>query len=259
MFIHNLNPVLLNLGPLEIRYYGLVYIFGFFLAAYWMKYLVKKSILNLEDEDIWDLSFYLLIGVIIGSRLGMLFWQPSFYFSNPLEILKIWNGGMSFHGGFLGIIAALYWYAKKKKLPFLKLADILSVPAIFALALGRIANFINGELWGRATDVNWCVVFPQKDEVCRHPSQLYAAGKRFLVFGWLMFLSLKNKFKDGFIFWNFILFEGLGRIIVDFYREDLLYYGFSKGQWMSLAMVIIAVYVLNMYYEKDLKHLWGKK
>ena len=256
MFIHNLDPVLLHLGPLEIRYYGLVYILGFFLAAWWMKYLVKKHMLDLEDEEIWDLSFYLLVGVIIGSRLGMIFWQPSFYLNDPIEILKIWNGGMSFHGGFLGIIAALYWYSKKKNIKFLKLADILSIPAIFALALGRIANFINGELWGRTTDVNWCVVFPQKDELCRHPSQLYAAGKRFVVFGWLLFLSLKNKFKDGFIFWNFILFEGLGRIIVDFYRQDILYYGFSRGQWMSLVMVIVAIYALMMYYEEDIKRIF---
>ncbi|MFH1276221.1 MAG: prolipoprotein diacylglyceryl transferase [Candidatus Woesearchaeota archaeon] len=256
MWIHNLNPTILNLGPLEIRWYGVVYVLGFFLTVWWMQYLRKKDQLKLTKDQIWDFAFYLMIGVLVGSRLILVVWHPQTYLFHPLNLLKIWEGGMSFHGGFVGIVLAGYWYCKKHKLNFLKIADVLSLPTIFALALGRIANFINGELWGKVWDGNWCVNFKNTGggDVCRHPSQLYAASKRFLVFGWLLFLSLKSEFKPGFIFWNFVLFEGLGRIIVDFFKVDPIYFGFELGQWFSLIMVIVAVFVLGRDYRKE----WGK-
>ena len=254
MYLHNLNPTLLTLGPLEIRYYGLVYVLGFFLLIWWMFYWRKKGKLNLSKDDIWDFGFYLMLGVLIGSRVFEIFWEPALYLKNPLNLLKFWQGGMSFHGGFVGIVLAAYLYCKKKDLSFWKLADLLSIPAIFALALGRIANFINGELIGRITNVEWCVQFPN-DTSCRHPSTLYAAGKRFLVFGWLLWLSLKEEFKPGFLFWNFVFWEGLGRIIVDFYRQNSLFLGFSLGQWFSLAMVLVALVVFIKYYQKDWKRL----
>lgn len=272
MWVHNLNPTLFQLGPLEVRWYGLVYVFGFFLAIYWMHYLSKKGKLNLKKEEVWDFAFYLMLGVLIGSRLFMAFWEPQTFLFKPWNLLKIWQGGMSFHGGFVGIVAAGWLYCRKKKLNFWQLADVLSVPAIFALALGRIANFINGELIGRVWNGKWCVVFPEYDDLCRHPSTLYAAGKRFIIFGWLLFISLKNKFKPGrvtsvrdlsftpfrpgFVFWNFVFFEGLGRIIVDFYRADTLYYGFSLGQWFSLVMVLVALYMFIKKYKNDWKKLW---
>lgn len=255
MYIHNLNPTLLSLGPLEIRWYGIVYVVGFFLSIWWMFYLRKRGKLNLEKDDIWDFVFYSMLGVLIGSRVFMIFWQPEIYLLKPWNLLKFWQGGMSFHGGFVGIITAAWFYCKKKNINFWKMADIMSVPTIFALALGRIANFINGELVGRVLKGKWCVVFPQYDEVCRHPSTLYAAGKRFIVFGWLVFLTFKEEFKPGFIFWNFVFFEGLGRIIVDFYREDVLHFGLSLGQLFSLAMVIVALWFFIKYYKRDWKKL----
>jgi phosphatidylglycerol:prolipoprotein diacylglycerol transferase len=188
----------------------------------------------------------------------MLIWQPQFYLSHPIEILKIWHGGMSFHGGLAGVIVAGWLFCRKRHIQLATVADAIAVPAIFALAIGRIANFINGELWGRVTDVSWCVQFPDVDG-CRHPSQLYAAGKRFLVFGWLLWLHVTQKWKPGFIFWNFVLFEGIGRIIVDFFREDVLYYGLSKGQWMSLLMAAIAGWVLIRLHRNDIMRLLGRK
>ena len=134
---------------------------------------------------------------------------------------------------------------------------MISTPAIFALALGRIANFINGELIGRVWNGKWCVIFPDYGESCRHPSTLYAAGKRFLIFFYLAWLSLKKEFKPGFIFWNFVLLEGLGRIIVDFYREDILHYGFSLGQWFSLIMVIFAIVMLFKKHKSDWKKIFN--
>tara|TARA_Y100000310_G_C20683267_1_gene817387 strand:- start:2569 stop:3393 length:825 start_codon:yes stop_codon:yes gene_type:complete len=272
MWVHNLNPTLLNLGPLEIRWYGLVYVLGFLLGIWWLDYARKKGKIELTKDGVWDLVFYLMVGVILGSRLFMIFWQPETYLLKPWNLLKIWEGGMSFHGGFVGIVAAAWYYCKKHRINFWKVADVMSIPAIFALALGRIANFINGELVGRVWNGSLCVVFPDYGEACRHPSTLYAAGKRFIVFGWLMWLSFWKEFKPGqvtsvrdlpsspfragFVFWNFVLFEGLGRIIVDFFREDSLTFGFSLGQWFSLAMVIVALIVFWKKYQEDWKKLF---
>lgn len=259
MWIHNLNPTLLNLGPLEVRWYGLVYVLGFLLAAIWLSYCSKKGKINLNKEEVWDFVFYLIVGVLVGSRLFMIFWEPQTYLLKPWNLLFFWQGGMSFHGGFVGIVIAAAIYAKKKKLNFWTLADVVSIPAIFALALGRIANFINGELWGRAFDGSWCINFKNSGggDVCRHPSTLYAAGKRFLVFFWLLVLSYKDHFKPGFIFWNFVMFEGLGRIIVDFFREDPTFIGFSLGQWFSLIMVIVALWMFVKYYREDWKKIFA--
>ena len=255
MWTHTLDPTLLSFGPLEIRWYGLVYVLGFFFSIFWMNYFRKKGQLKLSKDEIWDFAFYLMLGVLVGARLFMIFWQPAHYFSNPLNLFKVWEGGMSFHGGLVGIIVAGWLYCRQKKINFLQMADIMSIPTIFALALGRIANFVNGELIGRVFGGKWCVIFPDYDSFCRHPSTLYAAGKRFFVFGWVFFLSLRQEFKTGFIFWNFVFWDGLGRIMVDFYREDPLYYGFSLGQWFSLVMVIVAGWMFIKYHRKDWKCL----
>ncbi len=257
MWIHTLNPVLLSIGSLEIRWYGLSYVFGAIFSLWWLLYWQKKGILKISSEEVWDFIFYCLVGVLLGSRIFMILWEPGVYLSNPIELLYFWRGGMSFHGGFVGIVAAAWIFCWRKRVPFLQLADLMSFPALLALALGRIANFMNGELVGRAFDGSWCVVFPGETE-CRHPSTLYAAGKRFLVAGWLYVLSMKqvvSGFMPGFIFWNFVLFEGLGRFVVDFWREDILYYGLSLGQWMSMVMVIVAVIVLYRLYGKEWKKI----
>jgi phosphatidylglycerol---prolipoprotein diacylglyceryl transferase len=258
MYIHNINPTLLHLGPLEIRWYGLVYVFGFFLAIWWLQRARKLNHLNITKEEVWDLVFYMMLGVLIGSRVFMIFWEPQTFLFQPWNLLKIWEGGMSFHGGFVGIMVGTYLFSKKKHLNFWQIADLLSVPAIFALALGRIANFINGELWGRPWNSLYCVNFKKTGggDICRHPSQLYAAGKRFLIFFWLLYISGKSSFKPGFIFWNFVLWEGLGRIIVDFFRENSLFLNLSLGQWFSLLMVIVSLLVLKSQYSKDWKTIF---
>src|SRR3989338_7491910 len=246
MWVYDLNPVLVDLGPLEIRWYGLVYVLGFLLGVWWLNRVAAQGKLAISKDEVWDLLLYLIIGVLVGARLFMVFWNPEIYLLHPFNLLKIWEGGMSFHGGFLGIIPAAWLYCRKKKLNFWTVADVLSVPAILALALGRIANFINGELIGRIWDGAWCVVFPEYGEACRHPNMIYSALQRLVVFGWLLWISAKNEFRPGqvtgvrdlsftpfrpgFIFWNFVFWEGIGRIIVDFFREDILYGGFSLGQ-----------------------------
>jgi len=261
MWIHNINPILLSIGSLEVRYYGLAYVLGFFLAIAWLQYWRKKGELNLTKDQIWDFTFYLMLGVIVGSRLFMIFWQPAVYLSDPLEIFRIWNGGMSFHGGLFGIVAAGLIYCKVKNIKFMRMADLMSTPTMLALALGRLANFMNGELVGRITDVSWCMQFPGYND-CRHPSTLYAAGKRFLVFFWVFGLSLsrfRKQFRQGFIFWNFVFWEGLGRFIVDFWRYDQLYFGLSLGQWFSVIMIILALIFFLKYHRQDWKVLLSRE
>ena len=241
MYLHDLNPVLVSLGFLQIRYYSLVYIAGFLLVLWLL--LRKREQLSLSKDDCYDLLVYLILGTILGARLfEVVFWEPVYYFHNPLEIVALWHGGMSYHGGLVGVMVAAWLFCKKKKIEFWKLADIIIVPTALMLAFGRIANFINGELVGRVADVGWCVVFPGYSG-CRHPQQLYAAGYRFLIFFGLLFVS-KIKKKPGLVFFSYLLMEGIGRFIVDFFREDVLYFGLSLGQWFSIAMILIGGYWL---------------
>ena len=251
MFEHNLSPFIFQINGFGIRWYSLVYIFGFLLSIYFLK--KHKDIL--KDEEIYDFVTYLILGVVLGARLfEVLIWEPGYYFSNFFEIFKIWHGGMSFHGGLIGAVIVTYWFSRKKKIEFGVLADVLTLPGVLALAFGRIANFINAELIGTITNVNWCVNY-QNVENCRHPSQIYAASYRFLLFFYLIYLK---SFKPGFIFWNFVFLESIGRFIVDFYREDILYFNLSIGQWSSVVLVIISLFVLIKNYKEDWKRSFRK-
>ncbi len=256
MFVHNINPTLISFGPIEIRYYGLVYVIGF-LFVYWILRKNAKKI-NMSNDKIDEFLLYSIIGLLVGSRLfEAIFWQPNYYFSNPIRILEFWKGGMSFHGAFIGLIVAGYLFIKRnKKFSFLKLADLVSFPAMLVLAFGRLANFINGELPGKIADVSWCVKFPYY-EGCRHPSQLYESLHHILGFFIMLPLTYK-KFKDGFIFFAFILLYGFGRFITDFYRDDPnLLFGLNMGQLLSLTMVFVAVYFIYKNYKKDVKNIWN--
>ena len=246
MFTHNIDPILFNLGPLEIRYYGLAYILGFILAYSVLYKASDLKKLSLTRKQVDDYLTWCLLGVVVGGRLGyFLFYSPSTFFTNTLEVLKVWNGGMSFHGALIGVGLVTYYYSKKNKLGIYEPADLLSVPGLIALGLGRIANFINGEIVGVKTAVAWCVDF---GDGCRHPVQLYLAGKNFLVAGFLHFLSKKER-EPGFIFWNFVLFYGLGRFILD-WRIEPRYFGFTIGQYLCLIMVILGIYMLRFNKKK---------
>jgi len=257
MFYNNINPTLLKLGPFEIRYYGIIYVLGFILAFFFINYLAKEKELKLTKDDIWDLLFYIIIGTVVGARLlEILIYNPAYYFTNPLEMLAIWHGGLSFHGGLIGAVIAAYIYCREKKIQFYDLADIAVIPLAFALFLGRIGNFLNGELVGRITNLPWCVKFKNYNG-CRHPSQLYESFKNLFIFFSLWFLKNK-KLKKGILFWSFILMYSTLRFFIEFVRAPDEQIGFilglTMGQWLNIIMFIVGIYFftrINKQVQKE--------
>ncbi len=245
MWVNTLDPVFLSIGPVQIRYYGLVYFFGALLAYFMLDRARKKGTLTLTEDEVSDFVLWLVAGMLVGARVfEVLVFSLPYYMSQPWwKVFALWEGGMSFHGGFVGIVIAAYWFCRRKKLNFWTIADLLSPPLMFALFLGRIANFINGELWGKVTSVSWCVVFPPAGEACRHPYPLYEALKRLGIFAWLIVLGRKECI-PGVVFWNLVFFEGLGRFVLDFFKEDIIYLWLTPGQWLSLGMVAVSGYFL---------------
>jgi phosphatidylglycerol:prolipoprotein diacylglycerol transferase len=248
-FYHDISPVLVNIGPFGIRYYGLVYAIGFLVVYFLFRWLAKKGeIKNFTLEKADYLTLYLIIGSIVGARLLLfVFYHPGTLISDPLELFRVWNGGMSFHGGVIGAVVSCLIFCKRHKVSFYKLADFTVLPLSLFLIFGRIANFINGELVGTKTNVSWCVVFKDYDG-CRHPSQLYEATKNLVMFITLSILyfskSIKAKLKDGIIFWLFVLMYGVLRFIITFWRDDPRYLGLSMGQYLCIAMVIVSAIFL---------------
>ncbi|NJL44178.1 MAG: prolipoprotein diacylglyceryl transferase [Nitrosarchaeum sp.] len=246
-----INPVLIDLGALQIRWYGLVYFAGFLLTWRILIGAAHRREAGLTPPHAEGLITWMVLGTLIGSRIiyYTLYNAPSLA-ADPLILFKLWKGGMSFHGAFLGVIAASYAYCRKHKLPFLSVADIIVLPASLMLALGRVANFINGELVGTPTSVPWCVdwtsnpYLAQPPEGCRHPSQLYAAAKNLLMYFILLGMQLRLTLKKGTLFWTFVLVYGTGRLATDFLRTpdpgDPVFLGLLIGQWLSLAMAVAA-------------------
>lgn len=259
MFTNNIDPVAFSIGPIQVRYYGIIFALGFILALFYIQHLRKTNKLPITNEEAYDLLLYIIIGVVVGSRIGeIIFWAPSYYLKNPLEIFKVWQGGMSFHGGLIGIIIATWLFTRKKeiakKLTFSRIGDALAVPAAFALAIGRLGNFINGEIVGSLTTRSWCVVFPGY-EGCRHPVQIYGFLGRTAAGAALLYMSAK-KHKDGFVMLSMIFLFGIGRFFCDFLRDDTRYLGLSMGQLLSAAMVIAAGYLLFTRHKEDLKTIF---
>jgi phosphatidylglycerol:prolipoprotein diacylglycerol transferase len=242
MFIHNINPILISIFGLEVRYYGLVYVIGFLLALFVL--LNQRNKINLSKEEVYDFIFYSIIFIIVGARLfEILFYNPSYYFSNPLQMLMIWKGGLSFHGGLTGVIIWIFIFIKKKKLKFYDLSDILVIPAAFVLCIGRIANFLNAELVGRITNLPWAVKFSNY-EGYRHPSQIYEALKNLFIFFVLFFLKNK-RLKKGTLTWLFVFMYGVLRFLIEFVKEpESLILGIPTGQLLSLIMIVVGGYFL---------------
>lgn len=240
------DPIALEIGPLAIRWYALAYVVGLVAAWMYCRTLTAYSPAKISKQDFDDFLLWATLGVVLGGRLGyVLFYNLPYYLANPIEALYVWEGGMAFHGGFLGVILALLFFSRVRSIPLLALSDIVAAAAPIGLFLGRIANFINGELYGRITDVPWGMIFPHAGPEPRHPSQLYQAGMEgLLLFILLLVAALMGaQRRPGLLSGLFLIGYGLARIIGEFYRQPDAHIGFllggtTMGQWLSLPMIL---------------------
>jgi len=252
MLIHpQIDPIAIAVGPLAIRWYGLMYLVGFGAAFLLARSRIKRGASGKISYAVFDdLFFFSVLGVVLGGRSGyVLFYKPAYYFSHPLEILAVWQGGMSFHGGFLGVLLAMLYIARKHRIGWFAIMDFIAPLVPPALAAGRIGNFINGELWGRVTDLPWGMVFRGAGPLPRHPSQLYQfALEGVLLFVILWVYSAKPR-PAGAVSAMFLIGYGVLRFGAEYFREPddflgLLAFNLSMGQWLSLPMILTGIAML---------------
>ncbi|HNB64871.1 MAG TPA: prolipoprotein diacylglyceryl transferase, partial [Rhodocyclaceae bacterium] len=249
MLVHpQFNPVALSIGPLDVRWYGLMYLTAFILfVALGRAHARRRPELGWDAQQIDDLLFYGVLGVILGGRLGyILFYKPAYYFSHPVEMFAVWQGGMAFHGGFLGVLIAVWLFARSHDRPWLAVTDFIAPLVPLGLAAGRLGNFINGELVGRVTDVPWAMIFPQVDMQPRHPSQLYQFTLEGVCLFVLLWVFSAKPRPRGLVSAVFLIGYGGFRFLAEFGREPddflgLLALNLSMGQWLSLPMIVIGI------------------
>ena len=259
MIVHNFDPILIDLGLFEIRWYSLAYILGIIIGWMYATRIIKLTTTNkynfeqIKKSNFDDLIIYLVIGIILGGRLGYIFfYNLEYYIQNFPEIFKIWQGGMSFHGGLIGIIISIIFFSKKTKINFFKFSDIVSCVAPIGIFLGRIANFINGELYGKVSTLPWSVIFPNGGDVGRHPSQIYEAILEGLVlFILINYLALKKEllFKTGYISGLFLILYSILRIFSENFREPDMHIGlffnyFSMGVLLSCITFLAGCFII---------------
>ncbi len=240
----NIDPILLDLGLIRVSWYGLMYVFGFFASYLLVRYQMKRKDFGISKLEVENLYFYLILGLIIGARLGyVLFYDLKMYLADPLEIFRIDHGGMSFHGGLIGVLIVGILFSWRNKKSFWKIADLLIVTVPIGLGLGRIGNFINGELYGRVTQVPWGMIFPKGDPLPRHPSQLYESALEGGVLFLILWFMKDRKLPTGGLLALFLSLYGVFRFFVEFFREPDSQIGFvighfSMGQVLSSFMIV---------------------
>ena len=244
VFVHSFDPVLLSIGFLSIRWYGLFFALGFIVSYLYVRSRVKREFLKISLEDLDVFMLWLVAGVVVGARLVyVLFYNFSLYLSQPLTIFALWTGGLSFHGGLAGALFVGWFFCRRRNIQFLHFVDQWVVPAGFALGLGRIANFMNGELYGRPTSLPWGVLFPGVSEA-RHPSQLYESAKNFFIFG-VLFFSRDKHWPVGLRTAIFLVLYGALRFSIEFVRQpEIVVLGLSMGQWLSLPVFLIGAFMV---------------
>lgn len=254
MLVHpQFDPIAIHFGPsYGIHWYGLMYLAGF-MTFLWLgrKRIATSGFSQFDNRMIDDLLFYGVLGVILGGRLGeVLFYNPDYYFLHPLKVFAVWEGGMSFHGGFIGVLVAMAWFARKNNLRWLQLTDFIAPLVPPGLAFGRFGNFINGELWGRPTDVPWGMIFPKVDNLPRHPSQLYELTLEGIVLFAILWIYSRKPRPTGAVSGLFLIGYGSFRFFCEFARNPddgifgLMTFGVSMGQWLSLPMVIAGILLM---------------
>jgi len=256
-FIHyndlHLSPIALTLGPLQIRWYSLAYIAGILVGWWYLTKLIEQPGAPMARRHADDFIFYATLGIILGGRIGYIIFYGHKMFEHPIDMLKLWDGGMSFHGGAAGTIFAIWLLCRREHLSTLRFIDYVACCGPFGLFFGRLANFVNGELWGRVTDVRWAVIFPDApDALPRHPSQLYEAGLEGIVMFailWFAFWKTQARYKPGFLLGLGLTGYGVSRFIVEYFREPdqqlgLFSLGLSMGQLLSAPMVLLGIWFI---------------
>ena len=266
MIVHNFDPVLIDFGFIEIRWYSIAYIFGILIGWIYSKKIIRTTSYNkynfeqITNKQFDDFLIYLVIGIILGGRLGyVIFYNLEYYIQNLSEIFKLWQGGMSFHGGLIGVIIATLIFSKKTESNFFKFADIISCAAPIGIFLGRIANFINGELYGKITTLPWGIIFPNGGNLPRHPSQIYEAMLEGVVlFLIINYLALKKEllYRTGYISSIFLILYSILRIFSEIYREPDVHLGlllnyFSMGTLLSLLTFIIGLFIILLIKKNE--------
>ena len=253
----NFNPILIELGPIRVSWYGLMYVLGFFASYLLVRYQMKKKDFGVSKLEVENLFFYLILGLIIGARLGyVLFYDLKMYLKDPLEIFAIWHGGMSFHGGLIGVLIVGILFSWKNKKSFWKIADLFIVTAPIGLGLGRIGNFINGELYGRVTRVPWGMIFKNGGSLPRHPSQLYESALEGGVLFLILWFLKDKKLPDGGLLAAFLSLYGLFRFFVELFREPDPQLGFilgpfTMGQTLSSFMIVGGIVLFLILKRKE--------
>ena len=259
MIVHNFDPILIDLGFFQIRWYSIAYILGIILGWLYAIRIIKSTSENkysfkqITTTQFDNLIIYLVIGIIVGGRLGyVIFYNFEYFVQNLIEIFKLWNGGMSFHGGLIGVILSIVIFAQKTKINFFKFADVVSCVAPIGIFFGRIANFINGELYGKVSNLPWSVIFPSSENISRHPSQIYEAIlEGMILFLLINYLALKKNylFKPGYISGFFLILYSIFRIFSEIFREPDIHLGlffnyFSMGTLLSIITGITGFFII---------------
>jgi phosphatidylglycerol:prolipoprotein diacylglycerol transferase len=248
----HLSPVALNLGIFQIRWYSLSYIAGILIGWWYLTKLIDQPGAPMARRHADDFVFYATLGIILGGRIFYVIFYDPWMLKTPLQILKLWDGGMSFHGGAFGVVAAVWWLARRNGLSMLRFLDYVACCGPFGLFFGRLANFVNGELWGRESNVPWAIIFPDAGPDPRHPSQLYEAGlEGLLLFAilWWLFWRTNARYKPGLFLGVFLVGYGSARFFVEFFREPdrqlgLMSWGLSMGQSLSAPMVFVGLWFI---------------
>lgn len=249
----NIDPVLVSVGPISVHWYGVMYLLGFLIAYLMLRF--RRDVFHLSLTEVSDLIFYAALGVLIGGRLGyMLFYDFQVFLKAPWQIVKIWQGGMSFHGGLIGVAVAAYLFARRFKRSFLEVADMLAPLAPLGIALGRLGNFINGELWGRVSNVPWAMIFPEGGPLPRHPSELY----EMVLEGFLLFIVVfwysRIPRRTGRVAGLFLMGYAVARMIAECFREPDIQMGFIWFDFLTMGQILsIPMFFVGMYL------WWGKR